>query len=64
MADTHKAVFNTEHGFTFRLSLPAGSATDVCFSPSNNMLMVSVGMDAKIRCWDIQQRKYVNYEMI
>ncbi len=35
----------------------AGSATDLCFSPSNNMLMVSVGADAKIRCWDIQQRK-------
>ena len=35
-------------------------ATDVCFSPSNNMLMMSVGMDAKIKCYDIQSRKYVD----
>lgn len=35
----------------------AGAATDVCFSPSNNMLMISVGMDAKIKCYDIQTRK-------
>lgn len=34
-----------------------GAATDVCFSPSNNMLMISVGMDAKIKCYDIQTRK-------
>ena len=37
-----------------------GAATDVCFSPSNNMLMISVGMDAKIKCYDIQTRKLVS----
>ena len=34
-----------------------GAATDLCFSPSNNLLMASVGTDGKIRCYDIQQRK-------
>lgn len=37
----------------------AGPATDLCFSPSNNMLMISVGMDSRIKCYDIQTRKIV-----
>lgn len=36
-----------------------GPATDLCFSPSNNMLMISVGMDCRIKCYDIQTRKIV-----
>ena len=44
-------------------SLPplTGAATDVSFSPSNNMLMVSVGLDAKIKCYDIQTRKLATF---
>lgn len=46
-------------GMCYSLShVLTGAATDVCFSPSNNMLMISVGMDAKIKCYDIQTRKY------
>ena len=40
-----------------------GVASDLCFSPNNNMLMISVGMDAVIRCYDIQQRKYARYKL-
>ena len=32
-------------------------ASDLCFSPSNKMLMISVGMDAQVKCYDIQTRK-------
>ena len=36
-----------------------GSATDLCFAPGNNKLLISVGQDCKIRFLDIQQRKSV-----
>jgi len=31
--------------------------TDFVFSPTNNMLTVSVGMDGSIKCYDVQTRK-------
>ena len=37
----------------------AGPATDVCFSPYNKLLMVSAGIDSKMTCYDIQQRRSV-----
>ena len=36
-----------------------GIATDLCFAPSNNKLLVSVGQDSKIRFQDVHQRKLV-----
>ncbi|XP_064383740.1 protein NEDD1-like [Halichondria panicea] len=34
-------------------------ATDLSFTPSNKILMVSVGLDSCIRCYDLQTRKMV-----
>ena len=42
--------------FLSSVSVP-DEGMDLCFSPSNKMLMVSVGMDAQVKCFDIQTRK-------
>lgn len=43
--------------FVLLITALLGPATDLCFSPSNNMLMISVGKDSKIKCHDLQTRK-------
>ena len=59
-AHPHPHMLTPSHAHTLTCSRPhTGAATDLCFSPSNNLLMASVGTDGKIRCYDIQQRKLV-----